>query len=84
MAKSTTKRKPTSPAKSLRPKSRPDDMAAAGRGMRAKEREERESKGLIPKKKMAGGAMKTKKYAKGGMARGCGAATKGKSYSRSG
>jgi len=82
-------KKPTSdPTKSARPTARPSDLAdgaAVNRGNRAREREEREREGLrAPKKKMGGGAMKTKKYAKGGMARGCGAATKGGKYSRSG
>ena len=78
--------RPTSaPTKSMRPTARPSDEGAVGRGNRAREREEREREGLrAPKKKMAGGKMGTKKYAKGGMARGCGAATKGKSYSRAG
>lgn len=98
MAKGTTKKKakaptksvrpqarPTSaPTKSMRPIARPSDGGAVDRGNRAREREQRESEGLRPKKKMAGGKMGTKKYAKGGMTRGCGAATKGKSYSRAG
>lgn len=80
--------RPTSaPSTSARPRTRPSDLAAGaavGRGNRAREREERESEGLRPpKKKMGGGAMKTKKYAKGGTARGMGAAKKGGKYSRS-
>lgn len=77
----------TAPRTSTRPRTRPSDLEDAGavyRGNRAREREERESEGLRPsKKKMAGGAMKTKKYAKGGTARGMGAAKKGGKYSRS-
>ena len=77
--------RPTSaPTTSTRPRTRPSDGGAVARGNRAREREERESEGLRPKKKMTGGKMGTKKYAKGGMTRGCGAATKGKSYSRAG
>ena len=64
------------PAKTpMRPRARPVDLTPEA---------ERGDSRPRPKKKMAGGAMKTKKYAKGGMARGCGAATKGGKYSRSG
>lgn len=77
-APSTSKRpqarpKSTAPTTSARPKGRSADIAAAARGDKAARREARESKGLLPEK-----------YAKGGMARGCGAATKGGKYSRGG
>lgn len=75
------KARPTSaPKSSKRPMSRGD--AAKQRAMdNAAKREAYDQKTLAKKK--AGGKM-TKKYAKGGMARGCGAATKGKRYSRAG
>lgn len=60
------------PKKSIRPKARPADLAAgaaAARGNRIKKMERKEEDMM--------------KMAKGGMARGCGAATKGKRYSRS-
>jgi len=60
----------------MRPRARPGSVDVTPEAERGDSR--------APKKKMAGGAMKTKKYAKGGMARGCGAATKGGKYSRSG
>lgn len=69
------------PKKSLRPKVRPADLAAGAavsRGNRIKEME-RDEEDMM--KKAKGG--KVKKMAAGGMARGCGAATKGKRYSRS-
>jgi len=62
--------------KPMRPRARPGSVDVTPEAERGDSR--------APKKKMAGGAMKTKKYAKGGMARGCGAATKGGKYSRSG
>lgn len=79
--------RPTKDKKPMRPRARPADLEAGGavaRGNRAAEREARENPDRKPKKKMGGGAMKTKKYAKGGTARGMGAATKGGKYSRAG
>lgn len=75
-------RSKTAVMESIRPKARPDDLdaiAAAVRGNRIKELERKEEDMM---KKAKGG--KVRKMAAGGMARGCGAATKGKRYSRSG
>lgn len=64
------------PKKSVRPTARPANLAdgaAVNRGNRAREQEQRESEGLRPPKKMAGG----------GKCRGMGKAAKGGKYSRS-
>jgi hypothetical protein len=73
--------------KSARPKLRPSDLearnaeaGALARAMRAAGREAADARDFAKKKK-SGGVMKK---AKGGMARGCGAATKGKKSSRMG
>ena len=73
--------------KSARPKLRPSDLEARNAEARAVEGGKRASKrdgadvDTFMKKKKSGGVMKK---AKGGMARGCGASTKGKKYSRIG
>jgi len=72
---------------SARPKKRPADLEARNLEARAVEGGRRASKRQVEdvatfmKKKKSGGVMKK---AKGGMARGCGAATKGGKYSRAG
>lgn len=92
MAKATTK-KSKAPTKSTRPRARPTSAPRTSQRPRgrpvdltpdAEKGDQQHIRSKSAKKKMAGGKMGTKKYAKGGMARGCGAATKGKKYSRAG
>ena len=79
-----TSKKPT------RSKARDENRMAVEGGNRAAKRRAEEAamdkKDKMPAKKAYGGKMgkkPMKKMAKGGMTRGCGAATKGKRYSRS-
>ncbi|HEY7822757.1 MAG TPA: hypothetical protein VIG24_07995 [Acidimicrobiia bacterium] len=75
-------RSKTAVMKSVRPKTRPDDLAAgaaAMRGNRIKELERKEEDMMMEAKRD-----RVKKMAKGGSCRGMGAAKKGGKYSRMG